>query len=252
MEWFKDIGLNEKQARLYLFVLEHGAQTATELAKALGEQRTNIYLLAEELEQKRLLERDETKPVVHFVASSPVRVQRLLQQEQKRLADQAAQLRKAMPELLGLHQLASPKSGIAYFEGLKGYAAALDDQIRPNHREVCVFGATILDELRPDAWKVLIDKLQKRGRAGIKTRIIFEEALRESTTLSTNHSPVLKRTMKARFWGESPYEGEIAVYGNTVVLTSYDEKLVSLVVRNKQIAATFQAVFDTAWEHAQA
>lgn len=251
MDWFKDIGLSDKQTRLYMFLLENSAKTASEMARALGEQRTNVYVLVDELEQKGLVQRDQSAPVVRFVAANPTQVQRLLQQEQKRLADQAIQLRKAMPELLGLHQLASPKSGIAYFEGLKGYAAALDDQIRPNHKEVCVFGATELEENRSDAWEILIEKLQKRGRAGIKTRIIFEEALRTSTTLSSDYSALLRRTMKTRFWGVSPFEGEIAIYGDTVVLTSYDEKLVSLVVRNKQIAATFQAIFDQAWHSAK-
>jgi hypothetical protein len=95
-----------------------------------------------------------------------------------------------------------------------------------------------------------MNKLQKRASARIKTRIIFEENIRTSQTLSVNRSVLLQKYMEARFWGNSPFEGEVAIYDTAVVLTSYDEKLISLVIKNRAIASTFQAIFDTAWNHA--
>ncbi|MEO8863345.1 MAG: hypothetical protein ABI354_03420 [Candidatus Saccharimonadales bacterium] len=53
--------------------------------------------------------------------------------------------------------------------------------------------------------------------------------------------------MDVRFWGESVFEGEVAIYGPTVIMTTYDDKLISLVIKNSAIAATMQAIFDTAW-----
>lgn len=243
MNWFKDIGLNEKQASLYMHVLEHGAQSASEIAVALKEQRTNVYLIVAELEEKGLVKRDESQPIVRFVAASPMRVQQLLATEQKRLAHQAAQLRKAMPELLGLHNLTSPKSGIAYFEGLKGYTATLDDAIR-TQKEVCVFGASDVSHARPDAWAVLQSRLKIRAAKKIPTRMIFEAGLRYTTDLNSRK----KQCIQVKFWGNNPFPGEIAVYGETVILTTYDEKLISLVVKNPAITATFQNIFDEVWE----
>jgi len=158
-------------------------------------------------------------------------------------------MKQALPELLGLFHLNTAYDGMAYFEGLKGYEAALEEMNKISG-EVCVFGATELEEVRPDAWDVLVKQLSKRASHKIKTRILFETALQDSSQLSVDRSPLLKRYMEARFWGDSPYEGEIALYNNAVVLTSYDEKLVSLVIKNSMIATTFKAVFNTAWEQA--
>lgn len=250
MDWLKALGLNQKQSILYQHLLTKGSATATELAHDLSEQRTNIYLLLDVLINLGLAEKDESLPVAHFKATNPSKLQELMTSRQKALATSSIQMKQALPELLGLYHLNTAYDGMAYFEGIRGYEAALED-MNKTKGEVCVFGATLLEEVRPDAWDVLIKKLQKRAIARIKTRILFEETRRTSSTLSVDHTPLLKRYMEARFWGNSIFTGEVAIYDNAVVLTSYDEKLVSLVIKNSAIATTFKAIFNTAWDSAK-
>lgn len=245
MEWLKALGLNEKQQRLYLYLLENGAATASKLAQSVGEQRTNIYLITEVLEQKGLVEKDESRPVVEFRAANPENLQKLMMNRQKQLAGSAAELKRALPELQGLYHLNTAHDGMAYFEGLKGYEAALEDMIRSQY-EVCVFGASNVSRARPDAWSILQNKLNKRALVKVRTRILFEEALKETTDIASRK----RQRMEVRFWGCSVFAGEVAIYGNTIVLTTYDEKLISLVIKNSEIATTMRAIFDTAWQAA--
>lgn len=245
MDWFTELGLNSKQQKLYLHVLEHGAQSASELADGLKEQRTNIYLIVEELEGHGLIVRNEDKPIARFEATNPNQLQKLMLSKQKRLANSASQMKKVLPELLGLYQLSNKSPGFAYFEGIKGYTAALEDMIR-SHEEVCVFGASNVSRARPDAWKTLQEKLQKRAKAKISTRILFEDSLESTTDIESRK----RQKMEVRFWGNAPFEGEVAIYGSTVVLTTYDESLTSLVIKNLAIAKTMQSIFDTAWNSA--
>lgn len=249
MEWLNAVGLNKKQSLFYQYLLKTGASTASELAHDLGEQRTNIYLLADALINLGLVEKDDGHGVARFRATNPSRLQELMTARQKSLATSSSKMKQALPELLGLYYLNISQEGMAYFEGLKGYEAALDDMSKTKH-EVCVFGATFLEEARPDAWSILMNKLHKRALARIKTRIIFEETRKSSKTLSVDRSSSLKKYMEARFWGKSPFEGEVTIYDSAVVLTSYDEKLVSLVIKNKAISETMQAIFNTAWQSA--
>lgn len=254
MEWLNVLGLNEKQSLVYRYLLEHGGLTASRLAKELSEQRTNIYLIVDALIAHGLVEKDESHPVAQFRATNPEKLQELMMSQQRKLATSSIRLKQAMPELLGLYHLNTAYDGMAYFEGLKGYEAALEEMNKISG-EVCVFGATELEGVRPDAWEILLKQLTKRAKQKIRTRILFETALlepsREDSHLSVDVSPLLQRYMEARFWGELPYEGEIALYDNAVVLTSYDEKLVSLVIKNSTIAATFRAIFDSAWNQAK-
>lgn len=242
MEWFKLLGLNDKQRNLYMYLLENGAVNASKIAKDLGEQRTNVYLLTEALQQKDLIEKDETSPVVLFRATNPDKLQKLMLAKQKQLAISAMELKKMLPELQGLYRLSTASDGLAHFEGLKGYEAALEDMVRFKS-EICVFGASNVSRARPDAWKILQDKLNKRGFAKVPTRMLFEEELRSTTDIAAHN----RQRMEVRFWGNSVFAGEVAIYGNTVVLTTYDEKLVSLVIKNQHIATTMRTIFDTAW-----
>ncbi len=250
MEWLQSIGLNEKQRKLYLHLLEHGGLTASQLATELGEQRTNIYLLVDALIALGLVEKDETNPVAQFKVTNPQKLQDLMLARQRSVATHSAQMKHALPELLGLFHLNTSYDGMAYFEGLKGYEAALEEMNKITD-EVRVFAASEIQYARLDAWDVLIRQLTKRASLKIKTRILFEKSLKGSTRLSVNHSPLLQRYMKAGFWGDSLFDGEIALYNNAVVLTSYDEKLVSLIIKNSAIATTFKAIFDTAWVEAE-
>ena len=57
-----------------------------------------------------------------------------------------------------------------------------------------------------------------------------------------------RKNIELRFWGENIFESEVAVYGSTVIMTTYDDKLISIVIKNPSIAATLRAIFDSAWE----
>lgn len=245
MDWFKTIGINSKQQKLYIFLIEHGASTATELAKSLGEQRTNIYILAEELEKRGLLERDESQSITRFRATSPSHLQQLMNKCQQNLAHESSALKQALPELLSTFQLTNPRPGFTYFEGLKGYSAVLDDMTR-SQSEICVFGASNTPTDRHDAWTILQNKLAKRALAKINTRLIFENNLKShiDTSLYTKHC------MDVRFWGNAIFDGEIAIYEQKVVLTTYDDNLINFVMKNHIIADTLRSIFDTAWDSA--
>ncbi len=250
MQWLHSLGLNPKQSITYTFLLENGVQPASFIADKLGEQRTNVYLIIEQLIQKGLVEKDESQPVVRFRPANPERLLELMSQQQRNLAASSAQLKQQLPLLSGLFHLNVADEGLAYFEGLKGYSAALED-MTTSQFEVCVFGSSDISSNRPDAKDVLNAKFQKRSLAKVPTRIIFDESLREASDIPAFLSMTTKKYTELRHWGHQPFgNGEIAIYGGTVVLTSYDEKLISLVIKNPAITATFQAIFDTAWNAA--
>jgi sugar-specific transcriptional regulator TrmB len=242
MDWLKSLGLNEKEQKLYVYLLEKGALTAAQLAEQLNEQRTNVYLIAEKLIAVGLVVRDESQAVAQFKVSNPENLQELMMARQKAVAGHAAAMKKALPEMLGLYHLNTSYEGLAYFEGLKGYTAALEDMVRSSE-EVLVFASSDISQARPDAWVVLQKMLDKRALAKVKTRMIFELGQK----LEINIEQQKRRRIETKFWGNSIYEGEIALYGSTVVLTTYDDKLISLVIKNKALATTFKSIFETAW-----
>ncbi len=245
MEWFHTIGLNTKQQKIYVYLLEYGASTASELAAGLEEQRTNIYLLMNDLIEKELIVRSESQPVVHFKIANPVRLQELMTENQTQVARSAARLRKELPELLGQYHLHTAGEGFAYFTGVKGYKATLDEPLR-TRQEVCVFSTARVND-RPDLWDMLQNSLQKRAAQKVSTRMLLDPSLRTKVSITD----MARKRIELQFWGVAAFQSEIALCGDTTVLTTYDDQLTSIVIKNKLITATFQAIFDTAWGDAK-
>lgn len=251
MEWFQSLGLNQKQSQVYLSLLRRGSQTASQLALDLNEQRTNVYLLIEQLLALGIVQKDQSRPVDRFTPVDPNTFLGLMSRKQQILANRAAQLKKDLPELTGLFHLNVADEGLAFFEGLQGYSAALDDMVA-SQLDVCVFGASDISSRRPDAKRILEAKFQKRAQEKVSTRIIFDESLRDSSGVPTQLSLATKKYSLVRFWGEKPFgNGEVAIYGGTVVLTSYDDQLTSMVIKKPALTALFQTIFDTAWHQAK-
>lgn len=250
MDVLSSLGLNQKQQQAYSSLLQNGSKTASELAVELSEQRTNVYLLMDRLIELGIVERDDSHPVARFTPTNPNCLQDLLSNKQRILAQQSSRLKAALPDLIGLYHLNIAEEGMAYFEGLKGYEAALDDMAN-SVVEVCVFGASAISSNRPDAKEVLNRKFQKRALAKVSTRILFDKSLQDSQDVPVSLSESTRRRSLVRYWGDRPFgSGEIALYGGTIVLTSYDDKLVSLVIKNAALFSMLQTVFDTAWSQA--
>lgn len=242
MEYFQSLKLNKKHQDLYMYLLENGPQTATELANKLMEQRTNIYLISEVLITKGLVERDESKAVTRFKVTNPSRLQELISFQQKNIAQKSLEIRQALPDLIGKYHLHTAKEGFAYFEGVDGYKSALEDMHRSSS-EICIFSTEAVDD-RPDLWEILQSAVQRRAIAKISSRMLLPPNLRDKV----DFEEMARKRMNLKFWGNDDMRAEIAIYDQTSVFTTYDEKLVSVVIKNSAITSTLRAIFDTAWK----
>ena len=66
-----EFGLSEKEAKVYLALLELEVATATEIAKNSNIKRSSTYVVLESLKEKGLVGTTEEKRIQRFVASSP-------------------------------------------------------------------------------------------------------------------------------------------------------------------------------------
>lgn len=245
MEALECLDLNTKQQSIYMYLLEHGPSTASDLGKSLGEQRTNIYLLSEKLVDMELVAKDDSTPITHLKITSPIRLQELLLEQQSKLAKNASRLKKQLPDFQGLYHLHTASEGLAYFTGVTGYRSTLDEQLRAG-QDVCVISTAKVND-RPDLWDILQNSLQKRAIKKISTKMLLDPSLKSRVSVPE----LAQRRVQLRFWGNSPFQSEVALCGSSTILTTYDENLKSIVIKDRSITETFQVIFDTAWDSAE-
>lgn len=245
-ELFIQLGLHEKEARLYQFLLEQTAMTAASIAKHIDESRTNTYMILERLEQNGLVESDDSKAVRRYLAADPQVLRRLLVAQQSNLKQANTALNQALPKLQSLYNLGQLKPGVVYLEGLDGLKTLLDDVARSGE-EVLIIPSEHSPNV-PEAWKVLQEGVNKRAKLGVKTRIIFPEGARENLEFDR----LKGQEYNIRFWGGRDYPGELVVYGDKCVFTTYHPQVINTILTDAVISQTLRMLFEDLWDRAKA
>lgn len=243
-EQLEQLGLSAKEARIYLVLLENPNQTATQIAQALGEKRTNTYMLLDQLQELKLVEVDAAKPVRVYSAANPTALQQLLQKRIAREQHAAAELQKALPTLRSMYALSTDKPGVVHMAGYDGFKVILEDTIRSS-TEVQLIASNDVPN-KPDELLEFRKLLVARKNAGVRVRAIFHsnEQNEEFRRLFA------ERGIELKFLGEQPFRGEVALYEDNVVFTVYEPSIVSTVITNTLIAETMRTVFEQLWEKA--
>ncbi len=83
--FFKTLGFTDKEAALYLALVEVGAASANDLARAVGTPRTTAYSVLASLSEKGLVSLVHENSKARYVANKPEALEGFLQRERKEL-----------------------------------------------------------------------------------------------------------------------------------------------------------------------
>ncbi len=239
------LGLNAKEAAIYLFLLSQDSLTAAEIAKKTKQTRTNIYMILESLQQAGVVLTDDSSAVRQYKAADPQILKQLLVIQQQELKQTQQLLAQSFGKMQSMYQLGQLKPGVVYLEGIEGLKTMLDDIARTKEEVVILPSYNAPDN--KEAWEVLQRGLMKRKALGVGSRTVFHEGARGTI----DPAAFKKRGFDVRFWGERIYDGEFAVYGDKVVFTTFLPTIVNTILTNKVIAQTMRNLFEEVWEKAK-
>lgn len=238
------LGLNPKESKFYLHLLEEGEHTASDIAKALKESRTNTYMVLERLTEEELVEVNEKLAVKQYAAASPEKLKSLLVRQQQKLKQSQQALSSVLPQLNSTYQLGQHKPGVAYFEGLDGYRI-FQENVAKSEPPIDIFASNIVPE-NHEAWEELQKSVKKRVVRGTPARIIFHNDAKNWLDVPAFEA----NGYEVRFWGENPLVGEFVIFGDKIALTAYQPVVVTTVITNAVIAGTFRTIFEQLWKDA--
>jgi len=118
LQTLQRVGLAEKEASIYLALLDMGEATAAKLAERTGITRTLIYEITSRLMERGFVSSIVKEGVRYFSASEP---KCLLRELEERTED----LRKIMPDLEAFMAATKKETKVALYRGRKGVNAVL-------------------------------------------------------------------------------------------------------------------------------
>ncbi|MDO8471530.1 MAG: helix-turn-helix domain-containing protein [bacterium] len=123
----QNLGLSDKEAAVYIAILELGESTVNPIAQQSGIKRTSIYYFIDHLVELGLIEVAVIRNRKHFKARSPEYLSVL---QQRRLQE----VQDAMPQFMSLFNVSTNKPRISYFEGPEQVRQIMWEELR--HKEI--------------------------------------------------------------------------------------------------------------------
>lgn len=241
--FFKKIGLSDKDAKVYLKLIEHGPISVRVLAQLSGLNRGTTYDILKNLQKKGLVSYFHHDTKQNFVAEDPVRFNKLIKDREEELDEVKKRIDDIIPELKSL-QAKGDKPVTKYYEGKEGIRFILDDILSTmKDSKDKVYYIYSAPGVREDIYAAYPDFIKKRIKYKLNVKTI---------SLSEGGDTY---GLDERKWLEKEGHDDInmtyiLIYHNKCAFISRNpsHKPVGVIIENKMIYETQKIIFDQLWK----
>lgn len=250
-DYLLSLGLSDKEAKLYLTLLEIGANPVSSVARKAGITRTTSYAALETLKEKGLVSVIEKGGIQQYAPVEPEKLEEYAKHQQERAEENYQKIKKIVPQLKLLtgDLVLAPK--VKYFEGVEGIKTIYKDTIDvlkqlPKNKRI-KYSYTSAPEVVSELRGFLDDYIRIRKKHGILSKGIFPEGKRSRL----HQKNTKKNLVEARIMDEDikmEFDSEVCIYGDKVAIMSLkNDRLHGVIIESPEIASTLRAIFDLGW-----
>ncbi len=238
----ENIGLDDKEIRVLMVLLENGPMFVASVARAAKLNRTTTYGILKELSEKGLASSAKKEGGVRYQSIAPELLPRYIERRGRELLDMQEEVIKLVPQLKLLRSKGQTLPKVQFFEGAEGVKQAYEDTLE-NNKEKFLRDITGIDA----AFNYLDHQwikyyLEKRTRLGIKCIDIVAES--DWGRASKADDEKYLRTTKF-IPKDVSFASEVSIYDNKVGIFSYaKENPVAILIEDDTIAHTMKQLFD--------
>lgn len=232
------IGLNEKEAAVYLAALEaaFGISIAT-IARKTGIKRSTVYLALETLKNRGFISTTRSGNRHLYIAEDP----RIFEEKIK---EQGDYLRELLPELLSITNVLARKPQIRFFEGIEGIKDVYRDTLMFPGEEIIAWATGDIPYNLIAVW-LTNTYVPARVQKKIHSRVLAPDTTELQKLAGDNVSAL--RTLRLLPSDQTPFSIEVNLYGKRkMALISFKEQF-GVIIESVEIFKTFQTIFESAW-----
>jgi sugar-specific transcriptional regulator TrmB len=233
-----NLGLTEKESKVYLAVIKLGTSIVSDISKSAGINRVTTYDILEKLKQKGIISHFTKKQIKYFSGISP---ETLLEEYERKTSN----LRTAIPKFKALTgEIHHPR--VRYFEGIEGIKAIYTDTLTS---KIEILNYSNSAEIRKKWSNYDKEYVEKRAKKKIFLRgICPKDAAGEIV-----HAQDKKYYRKLRLVPQKKFDftNEINIYDDKVAIISFKNELIGMIIESAEIANSQRAIFNMCWESSE-
>ena len=238
----QQIGLSEKEAKVYLASLELGPSTAQTIAAKATVNRPTTYVMIESLIKRGLMSSFQKGKKRFFVAGKPTQLLYLLDAKKREINEQETLIKSVLNKIGSISQSNNKEFSVVVYEGVEAIKIVQDE----------------LSKNTDDVFEIVPHDI-----VGKYIPPIFPGDVRESfskkfhiKSLYTNTAGPLnlkKVNVEYRYLPSEkfPIEAEILIFGNKVIISTFRNKPVYIHISDQDIVNTMKVMFIGIWELAK-
>jgi len=242
-----EFGLSEKEAKVYLALLELEVATVSEIAETADVNRSSAYVVLESLKKKGLVSISEDKKIQRYIAISPDFLLYEAESKAKRMVEIKNRISNIVPELKALYKGSKKRPIVKVFEGKNGLINAFEDTLDCKEKLMRVASSVEnIIKLLPEYFPGYV---QRRVESKIKMHGMHPadaaaKRLMESDSVKID-VPILIPKDKYKI------PADMAIYDDKIGYMTPGGGGLAILIQNKEMAEVMKSIFDMAWAEAK-
>lgn len=234
------IGLSEKESSVYLSSLRLGKSPVQIIAKEAKINRGTAYNIIGSLIKKGLMSTYQEGKKQYFFAESPDQLELIFKQQLEEIEHNRNRLKEILPDLKQMDNKDNGKPVVRYFEGRNGIRAMVEDMfdVKKGAEILMIYPHDqVAKQFSPEDLRYWRDK-----------RIVKNTNIRALYTKEVGKLSVTASSLSIKIEGNiDSVQSDIAIYEDRIRIASFSEKLMGIIIENKEAAETLRTLFNLAW-----
>lgn len=246
------IGFSQKEALIYLALLERGRMTASEIATYAKLNRATVYVVLDKLLERELIRETASSYKKYFSAVSPDELLSYFEEKKRDLNFHKNQIESLLPQFHALSNSLSVSPKIFIYDGLSGIKRVMSDTLKSRETLRCYSSM--------DAW-FMHDETKDFIKWYAKQRVYKYNLPIKSVNLDTpgsrkyleqDYPDIKTRPLLSHFrWlpsNAASFSSETNFYDNKIVSVIITKKeMVGIIIENCEMSLVQKTIFDSTW-----
>lgn len=241
-EFLIQLGLSDKEAKIYLFLLTVDESNTAEISKKTRINRTTIYPVVDSLIEKGLVQEINRNEKNYVMALSPEKIETYVEEQKIKLSEQSKLVKDMVPKFKAIARGLGEKPIVEYYDGREGVLkSAINAFVGTNEKLMYLIYPR--DSVEKDFTTRELEIVRnERIRRNIKVNTIYTHSKGEYASelygdrMRIDHK---KYTIKA----------EIGVLGNNVRIHIFGKNSGTIFIKSEDVAETIKTLFKLAFEN---
>lgn len=231
----RDLGLEEKETKIYLALLELGEATVLAVSKKADIKRPTAYIVLRALEEKGFVSRIFKGKKLFFTTQHP---RKLITEAELRLKE----VQEAVPQLESLFHREEGKPRIMLYESKDKLDQAYDEAFLAK-------GEVLFIDTHQLSYEIFTRTFKKFEYVTLSPEFRIREILDDSEASRKFAERVRGSYYGVRFIQKEllPFEADIGIYGNRVLISSVKKEYFTVSIESEEIARAFRTIFEVMW-----